>query len=196
MIKEQEIYSKLKKYFGYDSFRSFQLKAIQKVLNNEDLLTIMPTGGGKSLIFQLSAVLSEGMTIVVSPLIALMKDQVNSLTQNGISAAYINSSLTEGEKTEIFNRIHRNEIKLLYVSPEKLLSEGFLDWLQKLDISFFAIDEAHCISSWGHDFRPEYTKLRILKEKFPDKEITLYKGVGCKNCNNTGGFLRVMYFMP
>ena len=170
-VEDKEIYSNLQKYFGYESFRSFQKDAILKVLNNEDLLTIMPTGGGKSLIFQLSAVLSSGMAIVVSPLIALMKDQVNSLAQNGISAAYINSSLTETEKTEIFQKVHKNEIKLLYVSPEKLLSEGFLDWLEKLDISFFAIDEAHCISSWGHDFRPEYTKLSILKDKFPNKGI-------------------------
>ncbi len=171
MIEDKEIYNSLKKYFGYNTFRSFQKEAIQKVLNHEDLLTIMPTGGGKSLIFQLSAVLSDGMAIVVSPLIALMKDQVNSLTQNGISSAYINSSLNEGEKQEIFNKIHQNQIKLLYVSPEKLLSFGFLDWLKKINISFFAIDEAHCISSWGHDFRPEYTKLNVLKEFFPNKAI-------------------------
>jgi ATP-dependent DNA helicase RecQ len=171
MVSEDKMYSELKKYFGYDSFRSFQQEAIEKVLNQEDLLTIMPTGGGKSLIFQLAAVLSDGMTIVVSPLIALMKDQVNSLTQNGIPAAYINSSLNETEKTAIYNQIHNKELKLLYVSPEKLLSHGFLDFLKGLDISFFAIDEAHCISSWGHDFRPEYTKLSALKQFFPDKSI-------------------------
>ncbi len=171
MVSEEKIFSELKKHFGYDSFRSFQKEAILKILKQEDLLTIMPTGGGKSLIFQLAAVLSEGMTIVVSPLIALMKDQVNSLTQNGIPSAYINSSLTEEERAAVYNRIHKDELKLLYVSPEKLLSEGFLDFLKGLNISFFAIDEAHCISSWGHDFRPEYTKLSALKQFFPEKAI-------------------------
>lgn len=171
MIEEKVLYKALKKYFGYDSFRSFQQKVIEKILAGEDVLTIMPTGGGKSLIFQLAAVVSEGMAVVVSPLIALMKDQVNSLEQNGISAAYINSSLSDSERQTIYQKIQQQEIQLLYVSPEKLLSENFIDYLSILSISFFAIDEAHCISSWGHDFRPEYTQLNILKNRFPQKSI-------------------------
>lgn len=171
MMQDEILFSNLKKYFGYDSFRSFQKEAINKILAKEDVLTIMPTGGGKSLIFQMAAVVSEGMAVVVSPLIALMKDQVNSLTQNGINAAFINSSLTDSERETIFRQIQNKELKLLYVSPEKLLSGNFLDYLATLNISFFAIDEAHCISNWGHDFRPEYTQLKILKQKFPDKSI-------------------------
>ena len=168
---EAQLFTDLKKYFGYDSFRSFQKEAIFKILNHQDVLTIMPTGGGKSLIFQLAAIASDGMAIVISPLIALMKDQVNSLEQNGVPAAFINSSLTEAERQRVYQQIQSNKLKLLYISPEKLLSENFIDYLSSLNISFFAIDEAHCISNWGHDFRPEYTQLKILKQIFPNKSI-------------------------
>ncbi len=159
--------SALKKYFGYDTFRPMQAEIVQTVFNKKDCLVLMPTGGGKSLCFQIPAICTEGVAIVLSPLIALMKDQVEALKANGISAAFINSSLTYTEIQNIENQLFANKIKLLYVSPEKLVSQGFLPILKKLNISLFAVDEAHCISAWGHDFRPEYTQLGFLKNQFP-----------------------------
>jgi ATP-dependent DNA helicase RecQ len=156
----------LKKHFGFDHFRSLQEEIIEGVLNQKDTLVLMPTGGGKSICFQLPALLLPNITLVVSPLIALMKDQVGALKANGISAEFINSSLDENEQDQIIQSAIRGEIKLLYLSPEKLLS--LLNYLvNNLKISLIAIDEAHCISQWGHDFRPEYTKLGILREKLP-----------------------------
>ncbi|WBO86419.1 DNA helicase RecQ [Hymenobacter yonginensis] len=161
----------LKQYYGYDTFRPMQEDIIENILGGRDTVVLMPTGGGKSVCFQVPAVVSEGVCVVVSPLIALMKDQVEALKANGISAAYINSSVGQSEQNAICGDCLNGYMKLLYVSPEKLLSEGFLQFLKRLRISMFAIDEAHCISSWGHDFRPEYTQLRVLREQFPQVPI-------------------------
>ena len=158
----------LKKYFGYEAFRPLQADIIQAVYDKRDALVLMPTGGGKSVCFQIPAITLEGVAVVVSPLIALMKDQVEGLSANGIPAAFINSSISNDQIRNVENALMAGYIKLLYVSPEKLVSQGFQPLLKRLKINLFAIDEAHCISSWGHDFRPEYTQLRFLKEQYPD----------------------------
>lgn len=166
MVEEAHISGTLKEYFGYDSFRPLQKKVIDSVLNKQDNLVIMPTGGGKSICFQLPALLLPGVTLVVSPLIALMKDQVDGLTANGIPAEFFNSSQSSAQHQEIYAGLEKNEIKLLYVAPESL---QFVDpILTSGKVSLIAIDEAHCISSWGHDFRPAYTNLGYLKSRFPD----------------------------
>ena len=157
----------LKKFFGYDQFRPMQAEIIESIYQKKDVIVLMPTGGGKSICFQVPAVTMDGVCVVVSPLISLMKDQVEGLIGNGIAAAFLNSSQDFAAQKEIEDRLFSGQIKLLYVSPEKMLSAGFLTMLKSLKISLFAIDEAHCISSWGHDFRPEYTQLRILREQFP-----------------------------
>jgi ATP-dependent DNA helicase RecQ len=157
----------LKKYFGYDEFRPLQKEIIEKVVAGEDCVVLMPTGGGKSLCFQLPALLLEGITVVVSPLISLMKDQVDALTQNGISAALINSSQTAAENVAIVEQAKQGKITILYVAPERLALSYFMDVLHTLPVRLFAIDEAHCISEWGHDFRPDYRNLRFLREQFP-----------------------------
>lgn len=157
----------LHQYFGFNSFKPLQEEVIKNVFDGKDSVVLMPTGGGKSICFQLPAVMSEGLTVVVSPLIALMKDQVDALLANGIPAAVLNSMLSSEEERIVKSMLAKNEIKLLYVAPERLLSNGFLDYLQSLNVKLFAIDEAHCVSSWGHDFRPEYAKLNILKKLFP-----------------------------
>lgn len=156
----------LKQYFGYTSFRPQQEQIIDAILNNKDVLVLMPTGGGKSICYQIPALIKDGITLVISPLIALMKDQVEALKANGIEAEFINSSLSQIEEAEIISRCLEHKIKLLYLSPEKILSlsEGIL---KLMPISLFAIDEAHCISQWGHDFRPEYAQLKMLRELFP-----------------------------
>ena len=159
----------LQKYFGYSEFRHQQAAIIQHVLNGQDVLTLMPTGGGKSLCYQLPAVLMDGLTIVISPLIALMKDQVDSLNVNGIPAAFLNSSQTPDEQQRITNQLKNNKIKLLYLAPERLFGSGnnLINFLKSLPVCLIAIDEAHCISHWGHDFRPEYLMLADLKNEFP-----------------------------
>jgi ATP-dependent DNA helicase RecQ len=161
----------LKHYFGYDEFRSSQREIVTTALANRDLLVIMPTGGGKSLCFQLPALLKQGVTIVVSPLIALMQDQVQQLADNGIAATFLNSSITTEERRERAAAIYNGEIKLLYVAPERLNQEFITNFLvdlhQEVGIASFAIDEAHCVSEWGHDFRPDYRKLSQLREYFP-----------------------------
>jgi len=159
----------LKQQFGFDTFRPMQAEIIHAVTEEKkDCLVLMPTGGGKSVTFQIPALMGKGITIVLSPLIALMKDQVEALKANGISAAFLNSSQSSDEQQYIERLCLQGSIKLLYVSPEKLVSEGFSHLLKNLNINLFAVDEAHCISQWGHDFRPEYTQLKILKEKYPD----------------------------
>lgn len=162
MQKPQEL---LKKYFGYEQFRPQQKQVIEQILSGADALVLMPTGGGKSLCFQIPSLILPGTAIVISPLISLMKDQVDALRSNGIAAAFFNSSQTFEEQQFILEACQQGEIKLLYVSPEKLLSD--IDVISKAcKPSLFAIDEAHCISSWGHDFRPEYTQLGFLRERF------------------------------
>ena len=155
----------LKKYFGYDTFRAQQEEIIQQVVAGRDVLVLMPTGGGKSVCYQIPALMLDGICIVVSPLISLMKDQVDALRANGIAAAFLNSSQSQEEQQSILESCYKKEIGLLYVSPEKLISD--LQMItQMAQPSMFAIDEAHCISSWGHDFRPEYTQLGLLRKKF------------------------------
>lgn len=158
----------LQNKFGYNSFRANQEEIITRTLNKEDSFVLMPTGGGKSLCYQIPALIFKGLTIVISPLIALMKDQVDALRVNGIEAAYLNSSSTDEERADIFKALEAGRLKLLYVAPERLFGAGeFLTFIKKYPISLFAIDEAHCISSWGHDFRPEYRQLARLKKEFP-----------------------------
>jgi ATP-dependent DNA helicase RecQ len=162
----QDLTLLLKKYFGFDSFRPLQAEVIQRVIDKKDSVVLMPTGGGKSICFQLPAVYLPGTAIVVSPLIALMKDQVKGLTANGIPAAALNSMASDEERQRLRLQCLQGKFKLLYVSPEGLLSE--LDGLlSRMEISLIAIDEAHCISRWGHDFRPEYAQLAVAKERFP-----------------------------
>ncbi len=161
----------LKKYFGYDQFRSMQESIIQRIYQGKDALVLMPTGGGKSICYQIPAVTMEGVCVVVSPLISLMKDQVEGLRENGVEAAFLNSSLTSSEQQSVEDDLYNGNIKLLYVSPEKIVSQSFFPLLQQANINLFAIDEAHCISSWGHDFRPEYKKLKFLKQQFPKVPI-------------------------
>jgi len=157
----------LKAVFGYDAFRGEQAAIIQRVAEGGDALVLMPTGGGKSLCFQVPALLREGLTVVVSPLIALMDDQVATLDELGVAAVALNSTQDAGQQREIAQRIRAGEIKLLYVAPERLVQPRMLNFLQGLKIALFAIDEAHCVSQWGHDFRPEYLQLGQLAELFP-----------------------------
>ena len=161
---------KIKTYFGYDSFRPLQEEIIRHILDGNDALVLMPTGGGKSICYQLPALLREGTAVVVSPLISLMKDQVEALCANGISAGALNSSNDETENAALRRACMEGRLKLLYISPEKLLAEAnYL--LRDMHISLFAIDEAHCISQWGHDFRPEYAQMGILHQQFPHVPI-------------------------
>lgn len=167
-ITKQDV---LKKYYGYDSFRPQQAEIIDTVMQNKDCLVLMPTGGGKSLCFQIPAILKPGLTVVISPLIALMKDQVEALKGNGIQAAYLNSTLSQTEQDRVMWRLKLGELKLLYIAPERLFSGATFQLLREWNVSMFAIDESHCISSWGHDFRPEYRQLTSLKLNFPNVPI-------------------------
>ncbi len=172
MPKFPSLEEALKHFFGYDTFRPGQQQIVEEALQNRDLLIIMPTGGGKSLCFQLPALLKPGLTVVVSPLIALMQDQVDALQDNGIGATFLNSSLRVEDVRSREAAILDGKIKLLYVAPERLLGERFLPFLEKvrshIGISAFAIDEAHCVSEWGHDFRPEYRQMKQLRQRYPD----------------------------
>ncbi|MDO9375410.1 MAG: DNA helicase RecQ [Ferruginibacter sp.] len=162
----------LQQYFGYSEFRHNQQEIIHNVLSRNDTIVLMPTGGGKSLCYQVPALLFDGITVVVSPLIALMKDQVDALKLNGIAAAFLNSSQSTSEQSAIINRIKNNQLKLIYVAPERLVGRNsILEFLKGINVSLFAVDEAHCISHWGHDFRPEYLVLGQLKTSFPGTPV-------------------------
>jgi len=162
----------LRKVFGYDAFRGAQAAIIDHVLGSGDALVLMPTGGGKSLCYQIPSIVRRGTGIVISPLIALMQDQVDALRQLGVRAAFLNSSLDSETAGTVLRSARRGALDLLYVAPERLVTESFLNHLAQIQsehgLALFAIDEAHCVSQWGHDFRPEYIQLSILHERFPD----------------------------
>src|SRR6266446_4146816 len=167
-----ELADTLQRYWGYDTFRPGQEAVVRSIAAGRDACVVMPTGGGKSLCYQLPAVLDAGRTaIVISPLIALMQDQVAQLEQMGIPAAFVNSSLAGEERSRILKRAEAGEFRLLYFSPERVALGDTPEWLKRIPVSFFAIDEAHCISEWGHEFRPEYRQLSRLRELFPDRPI-------------------------
>ena len=171
----ERILRTLQRYWGYESFRPGQQEIVENIVSGRDACVVMPTGGGKSLCYQLPAVLDEKRTaVVVSPLIALMQDQVAQLEQMGIPAGFLNSSLSGEERSQILRRACQGAYRLLYVSPERIALNGTADWLKRVLVSFFAIDEAHCISEWGHDFRPEYRQLNRLRELFPSRPIAAF----------------------
>jgi ATP-dependent DNA helicase RecQ len=157
----------LEKYFGFNSFRSNQKEIVEAALNNRDVLGVLPTGAGKSLCFQLPALISAGVTIICSPLISLMKDQVDQLKELGIAAACLNQTVDAEESRAIAKQLLRGELKLLYVAPERLLLDGFVDFLKKIQVARIVVDEAHCVSEWGHDFRPEFRELKKLRQILP-----------------------------
>jgi ATP-dependent DNA helicase RecQ len=171
---DNRIAATLRSTFGYDSFRPLQEEIVRAILGGRDVFVLMPTGGGKSLCYQLPALLLDGLAVVVSPLISLMKDQVDKLQAMGVAATFINSSLDPAEIGRRQGAVARGDVKLLYVAPERLMLPGFLQLLAAAEVAFFAIDEAHCISEWGHDFRPEYRELRRLRERFPATPLAAF----------------------
>lgn len=168
MMQKATAEQALKQYFGYDSFRPLQADIISHIMSGQDSLVLMPTGGGKSVCYQIPAVMLPGLCVVISPLIALMRDQVEGLRANGIKAGFLNSSQSSSDQSAIVEAALIADLKLLYVSPEKALSSDFHALLQRVKVSLIAVDEAHCISTWGHDFRPEYTQLAYLKQQYPE----------------------------
>ena len=161
----------LKHQFGYECFRPLQREIVESVLSGRDVFALLPTGGGKSLCYQLPALVGDGLTLVISPLIALMKDQVDALTANGIAATYLNSSLDAATARRRFAELHAGMHRLLYVAPEKLFAGDFVDVLEGWNVTRIAVDEAHCVSEWGHDFRPEYRRIAQLRRRFPDASV-------------------------
>jgi len=174
MTSEADLLTPLRRYWGYSSFRPLQERIVRSLLAGHDTCVVMPTGGGKSLCYQLPAVVSERTTVVISPLIALMQDQAAQLAQMGIPAAVLNSSVSSEEQSRVMRQAREGAFRLLYLSPERLQRADTLGWLQQVPVSFFAIDEAHCISEWGHEFRPEYRQLSSLRGKFPDRPIAAF----------------------
>ena len=174
MTSEADLLTPLRHYWGYSSFRPLQEKIVKSLLAGRDTCVVMPTGGGKSLCYQLPAVVSGRTAVVISPLIALMQDQAAQLAQMGIPAAVLNSALTSAEQSQVVRKAQEGACRLLYLSPERLQRADTLSWLQKVPIAFFAIDEAHCISEWGHEFRPEYRQLSRLRGSFPDHPIAAF----------------------
>jgi ATP-dependent DNA helicase RecQ len=174
----------LKKYWGYESFLPHQAEAMICAGRGRDSVVVLPTGGGKSVCFQAPAVTLTGMAVVVSPLISLMKDQVDALVECGISAARLDSTQTPGEQSSILTAIAEKKLKLLYLAPERLVSSNFVDFLRKAELSMIAVDEAHCVSMWGHDFRPEYLQLGILKDAFPSLAVHAYTATATEQVRN------------
>lgn len=187
-------YQVLKQYFGFDTFRPIQEKAIDHILEKKDLLTILPTGSGKSLIFQLPTLLMSGVTIVISPLIALMQDQVVNLKANGISANMISSQNSNEQNNLIIEQLHNKQLKFLYIAPERFANDYFIEQLKGIDINFFVIDEAHCVSEWGHEFRDDYQKLGLLKNNFPHIPITAFTATATKAVE--ADILKTLYIDP
>jgi ATP-dependent DNA helicase RecQ len=164
----------LRTVFGFQAFRPNQEDIVKSILQGKDVFAVMPTGGGKSLCYQLPAQMREGTAVIISPLISLMKDQVDAARENGIPAAFVNSSMTPQEMSDIYRSLKGNTIKLLYIAPERFAMSRFLDTLKTLPISLFAIDEAHCVSEWGHDFRPDYLSLSLIPREFPDVPVAAF----------------------
>ena len=181
MSPEADLLTPLRRYWGYDSFRPLQERVVRSLLAGRDTCVVMPTGGGKSLCYQLPAVISERTAVVVSPLIALMQDQAAQLAQMGIPAAVLNSFLSNDQQSKVIRDARAGAYRLLYLSPERLARADTLSWLQQVPIAFFAIDEAHCISEWGHEFRPEYRQLSRLRERFPDRPIAAFTASATKH---------------
>ena len=179
-MTEDILLEKLKKYFGYDSFRQGQRELIENILEGRNVLGVLPTGGGKSICYQLPALMTDGVSLVISPLISLMKDQVDSLRENGINAGFINSSLDSEEYRKILSDVKTGHIKILYISPERLENEFFRNFIRDIDISFVAVDEAHCISQWGHDFRPSYKLIPDLYQIKGDVQILAFTATATK----------------
>ena len=179
-MTEDILLEKLKKYFGYDSFRQGQRELIENILEGRNVLGVLPTGGGKSICYQLPALMTDGVSLVISPLISLMKDQVDSLRENGINAGFINSSLDSEEYRKILSDVKTGQIKILYISPERLENEFFRNFIRDIDISFVAVDEAHCISQWGHDFRPSYKLIPDLYQIKGDVQILAFTATATK----------------
>jgi ATP-dependent DNA helicase RecQ len=174
MSSETDLLIPLRRYWGYSSFRPLQERIVRSLLAGHDICVVMPTGGGKSVCYQLPAVVSDRTTVVISPLIALMQDQAAQLAQMGIPAAVLNSSVSSQDQARIMRQARDGAFRLLYLSPERLQRPDTLGWLQQVPVSFFAIDEAHCISEWGHEFRPEYRQLKSLRGKFPERPIAAF----------------------
>jgi len=173
-INDPAVYDALRTVFGFASFRPNQETIVRAILSNQDVFAVMPTGGGKSLCYQLPALLMEGTAVVISPLISLMKDQVDAARENGIPAAFMNSSLDQREMSGIYRRLNAGEVKLLYIAPERFAMPQFIETLKNIRLSLFAIDEAHCVSEWGHDFRPDYLALSALPALFPRVPIAAF----------------------
>lgn len=169
-----DIAGALDSVFGFHSFRPNQEEIVRAVLAGRDAFAVMPTGGGKSLCYQLPACLLDGTCVIVSPLISLMKDQVDAAKSNGLTAEHLNSSLTAAQRSEVGRKLTAGELDLLYVAPERFAADGFLDILKTVRICLFAVDEAHCISEWGHDFRPDYLNLSTIVQEFPDVPVTAF----------------------
>jgi len=174
IMDETLLFSTLKAVFGFESFRPNQADIIKSTMDGRDVFAVMPTGGGKSLCYQLPAKMLEGIAVVISPLISLMKDQVEGAVENGIPAAFINSSMTTQETSGVYRDIRNGTVKLLYISPERFAMPHFIGALKTLPISLFAIDEAHCISEWGHDFRPDYLGLSAIPREFPGVPVAAF----------------------
>ncbi len=180
MTPEADLLTPLRRYWGYDSFRPLQENIVRSLVGGRDTCVVMPTGGGKSLCYQLPAVVMGQTAVVISPLIALMQDQAAQLAQMGIPAAVVNSTLTAGEQSKVMIKAREGAYRLLYLSPERLAREDTIDWLRGVPIAFFAIDEAHCISEWGHEFRPDYRLLSRLRTHFPDRPIAAFTASATK----------------